>query len=419
MRGPMTRHTRRIEERGRGWVAALMAAGLLAGSLLAYPCVARAEEDVAFEVGPENGTAEEGSLANASEPTLNEATGAVILDSGGNVVFAKNPEAQLPPASTTKVMTAMVILDSGVPLSDMVTLKRVDVGAGAQMADYNDGDQVSLGELLLVMLVYSGNDAAYNAAAYVAGSEEAFVGRMNAKAAELGMAHTHFSNSHGYEADDHYSCAYDLAVMGRHAMQNYPLIAQAVLLPQVSTTVQGYPTTLNSTDKLLGVFPGIRGVKTGAVTDSYTFVGAVGRGDHQFYSAVVGCATWAGRFADTTAMFDWAYAQLHDYPLSHSGWVMRLEPFAFDLGQRVVLGPLTDAVGKAWGKELGETTFSATLGAPGNLSMAGQAQGWVDAVQSGTSVGRSFVGTRPQTVRVSSWPSFALPLFEDTVSLGR
>ena len=130
-------------------------------------------------------------------PTLTEAQAAIVVDQAGNVLFSKNADQEFPMASITKVMTAIVALDSGKSLDDVCTITDANLGGEAQAAGYVETDTPTFRELLNAMLVYSANDAAYNVAVNVAGSEAAFVERMNAKAQEIGMTHTHFVNSHG------------------------------------------------------------------------------------------------------------------------------------------------------------------------------------------------------------------------------
>ena len=351
-----------------------------------------------------------------SAPELKESKTAALLDSAGNVLYAKDGEAEMPPASTTKVMTAMVALDSGHDLSEVVTLVEEDLGDGGQLADYGTGDTAPLGELLGVMLIYSGNDAAYNVARFVAGSEEEFANLMNEKAKSIGMEHTHFVNSHGMDVDGHYSCAVDLARMGRYAMQHYPFICQTVVKNEVTTTVRGYPETLKATDRLLGLYQGIRGVKTGAVIDNYTFVGASGRGPIQLYSAVMGCTTVMGRFDDTAALMDWAYGLYKDVELGNPDWAVRLQPFAFDLGRKTVLSALDVATGTRW-PTLGDVSYKNVLVRPNRLLEPGTVYGWTDWYQADRHIATSYSGTEEQPVQVSSWPTFTLPLFANTQTL--
>ena len=149
-----------------------VAALLVLALLLALPQVARADD------------------TDISDPVLSEAQCAIVEDSAGNVLYEKNADTQMPMASITKVMTAMVALDSGIDLDTPCQIHATDLGADSQTAGFVEGDTPTLRELLRVMLIYSANDAAENIAINVAGSEEAFVELMNEKAQELGMTPT-------------------------------------------------------------------------------------------------------------------------------------------------------------------------------------------------------------------------------------
>ena len=352
------------------------------------------------------------------EPELTEADAAVLLDKGGNVLYAKEPEKREHPASITKVMTAMCVLDSGHKLDEVVDITAPDLGENSQMGDYATGDKITLGELLQVMLVYSGNDAAWNAGVYVAGSEEAFVDLMNKKAAQIGMDHTHFANCHGLEDDNHYSCAYDIALMGCYALEHYPYIAQTVVRHTVEAHVYDEVLVLNSTDRLLDTFDGIRGIKTGAIVNNYTFLGASGRGNTQLYTSVLGCQTFMGRFDDAAALMEWGYEHYQDKVLTRGNWVTRVEPYALDLGQKAILVSEQDFTGSVW-PSMGKFGYSTVLNRPHHLLDVGQTYGWTSWRQSGSDLGFAYYTTRPAPQAVSSWPVFELPLFSDVSTLGR
>ena len=243
-------------------------------------------------------------------PALAEATCAIVTNSTGDVLWSKNDDVRMAPASITKIMTAMCALDAGVPLTDKVAIQGHEFEEGAQLAGYKAGDTATFAELMKVMLVYSANDAAYEIAVRVDGSVEKFAERMNAKAAELGMENTHFKNPHGLEEDNHYSSAADLAVMGRHAMTNYPYIATMVHTRSVTVPVGGVQQSFASTDDLMDYYDGLIGIKTGAVASGTTFLGAAERHGVRLYSCVLGCETKQGRFDDTAALFDWVYDQV-------------------------------------------------------------------------------------------------------------
>lgn len=348
-------------------------------------------------------------------PELSEADAAVLIDKAGNVLFSYNPTKKEHPASITKVMTAMVALDSDCKLSDVVTCAEPDLGDNSQMADFGEGDKATLGDLIRVMLVYSANDAAYNAAQFVAGSQEAFVEFMNKKAAAIGMEHTHFNNTHGLEDDDHYTCAQDMAIMTRYAMEHYPLISQTALLHTIETPVRGETYVFSSTDRLLDTFDGIRGLKTGAIVDNYTFLGASGRGNTQLYTAVLGCKTFMGRFDDAEALMEWGFANYTPHTFSRGSWTIRLHPYAYNFALKSVLHPAGDCNIKSWPSN-GSCSYSTVLCRPYRLLEANAAYGWTNWVQSKSDLGHAVYTTQRTPVKASTWPVFTQPLFEETTN---
>lgn len=355
--------------------------------------------------------------ADLGEPTLSEAQSAYLVDQAGNVLYEKDAEEEMPMASTTKIMTAIVALESDASLDDVCTIEVPNLQEDAQMAGYVETDTPTFGELLRVMLVFSANDAAYNVAVHVAGSEEAFVDLMNQKAQELGMTHTHFANSHGLQADDHYSCAKDLVTMGRYALENHPLIAQLVAEESTTGTVNGEEVTFNSTDQLLTTYSGARGIKTGAVESGTCFVGACERDNVQLFSAVLGCTTSAGRFNDTAALWDWAYGNYRSYEVAHSAVTLRLHPYAYNFMFKVAFAATGDAAGQVW-PDGGDLVY--TLQSPNIQLLMEPDAGYGSSTwtQSGRTLCHAYFGSRAKLVRASAWSPFTLPLFYSAEELG-
>lgn len=345
-------------------------------------------------------------------PVFSEATCAALIDQGGNIVYQQNQERHMSLASITKVMTAMCVLDSGISLDEVVPLMTPTLDEDSQMAGYTEGDKASVRELLQVMLVYSANDAAHNLAVRVAGSIESFSDIMNKKAAEIGMSNSHFVNPHGLEDDNHYSCAIDLARMGKYALENYPFIAQTITMRSVKTTAHGEPIELFSTDDFLDSYSGARGIKTGAVITNYTFLGAAGHGNKQLYSAVLGCTSATGRFADTITLMDWGFARYRDMQISDASWVLRAQPYAYDFGQRAIVSSPKDSYASVRSKG-GDASYVNVMSRSNRLLEAGSVYGWSHWTQSGTNMGTALYATRSKPMHVSSWPLFSLPLFAD------
>ncbi len=247
--------------------------------------------------------------AEVGEPSLSEASAAIVLDAAGNTLYERNADERFVPASVTKLMTAVCALDSGIPLDREIILRDVEFPAepAAQKANLPAGATITFGDLLRVMLVYSANDCAVMVGEAVSGSEDAFTDVMNAKAAELGLTETHYENTHGLEEDGHLTSARDQAELGHYALVNYPFIAQTVDMQSVTVAVAGQDYTFKTTDALLGTYAGAMGIKTGQVESGVTFLGAVRRDNATLYTCVLGCATPEGRFADTASLWDWAY----------------------------------------------------------------------------------------------------------------
>jgi len=260
-------------------------------------------------------------------PTIG-AQAAILMDrQSGVVLWSRNPDQPLPMASTTKIMTAMVILDHGRNrLHEQVTVSKhafqVAQGGSSQFAA---GDSVKLDDLLTAALVISSNEATVAAAEFLAGDEQTFVGWMNEKAKALGLQHTHFTNPHGftrpqYYATNHYSSARDLAIMARCALTDYPEIRERIILAakgdiKVYASPRGY-INLHNHNALLGKeVPGIPGscvdgVKTGYIKDSgYCYVGSATANGWQLIAVFLNDKD---RFTDALTLFQ--------YGFSHYDW---------------------------------------------------------------------------------------------------
>ena len=351
------------------------------------------------------------------QPKIKQAKSAIIVDGKGNVLWEKNSEDEMSLASVTKVMTAMVTLDSGMDLDSKVTCSDVDLGPDSQTAGYKKGDTTTLRSLLEVMLVYSGNDAATMVARAVTGDETKFVEMMNAKATELGMTHTHFSNCHGLEEEGkHYSCASDMVKMGRYALENYPFIAQTVVLPEVTTQVGKTKITFESTDELVGSYEGMLGIKTGSVESGTTFLGACERDGVRLYTAILGCKDNDGRFADTRALLDWAFDSYRTATFGTSGLVFRMAPYAFDARLKVPVyyGEATTGLVKKDGDAI---SYSNKMIKPSCLVESGMPYGTLTWSQGDRTIGSSACSTGRPMANVPDFGPFITRLFVNEAQL--
>ena len=199
------------------------------------------------------------------------AASAILMDAEtGEVLFARNPDDSRPPASTTKILTALIILERG-RLSDMVTVSHAAAQVGGHQLRLRAGQRISLEDLLAAILIQSANDAAVAAAEHVGGSLRGFVALMNARAQELGLRDSQFANPHGLDEPGHYTSARDLARLAQVALED-PGFARIVRMPEARLTVwqagrkglqRPQARIVRSHNKLLGRLDGADGVKTG------------------------------------------------------------------------------------------------------------------------------------------------------------
>jgi D-alanyl-D-alanine carboxypeptidase (penicillin-binding protein 5/6) len=240
------------------------------------------------------------------------AASAVLMDAEtGAVLFARNHVELRPPASTTKIMTALLILEEG-RLDDTVVVTDRAARTGGAGLGLRRGQRVSVRDLLWGVLLRSANDAAVAAAEHVAGTHDRFVAWMNAKAGSLGMERTNFANPHGLDDRGHFSTAYDLAVLARHALRN-PTFAHMVRTREAWLTVrsgrQGRTVRrrlLRSHNRLLGQFAGADGVKTGFTGRAgRCLVASATRGDHQLIAVLLDDAD---RWSTAATLLEYGFA---------------------------------------------------------------------------------------------------------------
>ena len=209
--------------------------------------------------------AEGAAVLDATTATTSYASGMVVIEAeSGRILYQKNCNERLAMASTTKIMTALLALESGLDLDEEFTVDERSVGVEGTSLYLRKGEKKTLKELLYGLMLPSGNDAAVAIACRVSGSEEEFVKLMNQKAGELGLKNTSFANAHGLDSEGHYTSAYDLAMITAEAMKN-PTFCEIVKTKNV--TVSGNEEVsgkaLKNKNKLLWSMEGCEGVKTG------------------------------------------------------------------------------------------------------------------------------------------------------------
>ena len=244
------------------------------------------------------------------------AKSAVLIDAAtGTVLYEQNAHTALPPASVTKIMTMLLIMeaiDSGrIGWEDAVTASESAAAKGGSQIYLKVGETMPVSTLLKSVAVSSANDAACALAEHIAGSEGAFVDMMNTRAKELGMENTHFVNCTGLDDDDsakeHRTSAYDIALMSRELLNNHPDIKKYTTIWM--DTIRDGSFGLSNTNKLVRFYQGATGLKTGYTSlAGFCLSASAQRDGMELIAVVLGCSTSAERFAACKSMLDHGFA---------------------------------------------------------------------------------------------------------------
>lgn len=239
-------------------------------------------------------------------PTINSRAYVVIDRKSNTILVGKNENQKKKMASTTKIMTALVVIEN-CNLSDIVEVSKKAASTGGSRLGLKTGDKITVYDLLYGLMMCSGNDAAVSLAEHVAGSISGFAELMNQKALELGLSNTHFVTPHGLDEDEHYTTAYELAILANHAMNN-EIFAKIVGTKNYTITINGYPKALTNTNELLGVLNGVYGIKTGFTNGANRcLVTSCKRGDMDIICVVLGADTKKYRTTDSIKLIEYAF----------------------------------------------------------------------------------------------------------------
>lgn len=253
--------------------------------------------------------------AEGTAPGVSAAS-AVLMDAGtGRVLYEKDGHSPRLIASTTKLMTALVALESGHRLDEVVAIAREWTGVEGSSIYLCPGEEITLEALLYGLLLRSGNDAALAVAGCCGGTVEEFVSRMNAKGQELGMTDTSFENPNGLDGAEHHSSAYDMALLARACLENETL-AKIVATKSITLGTR----TFTNHNKLLWRYEGCVGLKTGYTEKAgRTLVSAARRDGLTLICVTLNAPS---DWADHTALFDWGFEKYQAIPLSQAGEVV-------------------------------------------------------------------------------------------------
>ena len=259
--------------------------------------------------------------ASAAGPECKAKAVLLMEKTTGEVLYEENAHTPLEPASVTKVMTMLLImeaLDSGqITADDRVPVSAAAAGMGGSQVYMKEGEQFSVHEMLKAIAVASGNDAAVAMAEFLSGSESAFVEKMNARAAELGMADTCFMNCTGLPVEGHHTSAYDIALMSRELILNHPDIRAYTTIWMDSLRDGAFQ--LVNTNKLIRFFDGATGLKTGSTDGAlYCMSATAEKEGMELIAVVLGSPTSADRFEAAKALLTYGFAAYALVPVAPS-----------------------------------------------------------------------------------------------------
>lgn len=246
------------------------------------------------------------ATVDEKEPTLNSKSAIVMDRKSKKIIYGKKENKRVAMASTTKIMTAIIVIENA-NLEDEVTISAKAGGIGGSRLGLKKDDKITVKNLLYGLMMRSGNDAAVALAEYVGGSVQGFAEKMNAKAKELKLQNTHFVTPHGLDDPDHYTTAYELAIITDYAMEN-EIFAKIVSTQNYTVSINGYTKSLNNTNELLGVLHGVKGVKTGFTNNAgRCLVTCTNRDGFEIITVVLGADTKKFRTTDSIKLIEYTY----------------------------------------------------------------------------------------------------------------
>ena len=263
-------------------------------------------DDENFEYLSDLSTIQSSNSENITEPTINSRAAIVYERSSGKILYGKEENEKRKMASTTKIMTAIVVLEN-TNLDDIITISSKAAGTGGSRLGLHKDDKISIQDLLYGLLLCSGNDAAVALAEHVSGDLSNFANMMNSKATSLGLSSTHFVTPHGLDDDNHYTTAYELALITNYALKN-DVFANLVKTKTYTISINNHPKTLSNTNELLGNLDGVYGVKTGFTNGANRcLVTAVKRDNMNIICIVLGADTKKDRTKDSINLINYSF----------------------------------------------------------------------------------------------------------------
>ncbi|MGV3487453.1 MAG: D-alanyl-D-alanine carboxypeptidase family protein [Tuberibacillus sp.] len=267
-----------------------------------------------------------------SKELVENVKSAVLMEKDtGKILYSLNPNKELPPASMTKIMTLLLIFKSldrhEISLTDKVSVSEHAASMGGTQIFLEPGEEMTVRDLVKAIAIGSANDASMAMAEYIAGSEDAFVKRMNDEAKRLGLKHTHFYNPTGLPTENHYSSAHDMAVMAK-ALLRYPdVLKYTSIYEDYLRENTDNKFWLVNTNKMLKTYPGVDGLKTGFTQEAkYCLTATAMKNNMRVIAVVMGAPTTKERNKQVAKLLNYSFANYQTKKLVDAGHVVKLVP---------------------------------------------------------------------------------------------
>ena len=253
------------------------------------------------------------SISLAQEDYTPNAKSAILVDSlSGKVLYEKNADEKLPPASMTKLASMLLIMESidneTLKFDDMVTISEEAANMGGSQVFLQAGETYSVHDLLKSIAIASGNDAVYAMSEIIGGSHEEFVNMLNKRLKEIGAVNTNFVNAHGLDAEGHYSTARDMSIIARELLKHEKILEYTSIYEEYLEKNDGSRIWLVNTNKLVRYYNGVDGLKTGFTkTAGYCLTATAKKDNFRLISVVMGEDTSENRSADTVKLLNYGF----------------------------------------------------------------------------------------------------------------
>ncbi|WP_413380300.1 D-alanyl-D-alanine carboxypeptidase family protein [Alkalihalobacillus sp. 1P02AB] len=272
---------------------------------------------ISFFFAPLAQAAEEKQQAELAE---HSSSAIVIERDTGQVLFEKNSHEKLPPASMTKIMTMLLIMEQidkgALKYEDMIRTSENAASMGGSQVFLEPGEEMTVTDMLKAIAIASGNDASVAMAEHIAGTEDEFIKMMNQKAKELGLENTNFMNSNGLPAADHYTTAHDLAIISKELLKYEDITKFTSIYEDYLRKGTEKEFWLVNTNKLVKFYPGVDGLKTGFTREAmYCLTATAEKNGMRVITIIMGAPTPKERNAQITAMLDYSFSQYMTHPM--------------------------------------------------------------------------------------------------------